>query len=244
MIWLLHIHYHIPHTMIPQYFLHNIPSATISNTAHYYFYLHCSSATRKFHSSSLLQHFHWYTMSTTSTILVMHYLVLFMDSLTLVSEQLKTAQFVWSDINADVRCWTCFCIRCQHAKVWRHTTASFSAFPVPDTRFDIIHIGQLPSRGFTYHVDHHTRWPEAIPLTLKLWFKPSSMTGFFALVSITDCGRQFESRLWTNLMSLLRHQFKSKPQPNPDTWMDTLALVLLGSQTAHLRNSSRGGITL
>ncbi len=72
---------------------------------------------------------------------------------------------------------------------------------------------------------------------------------------ITDQGRQFESRLWTNLMSLLgikrsrttayhpqsngmverfHRQLKAtlKAQPNPDAWMDSLPLILLGIRTA------------
>ena len=111
-------------------------------------------------------------------------------------------------------------------------------------------------------VDRFTRWPEAIPLTsitaeavarafISGWISrfgvPSSI--------VTDRGRQFESQLWSNLMALLgitrsrttsyhpqsngmverfHRQLKAalKAQPNPDDWMTSLPLVLLGIRTA------------
>ena len=71
---------------------------------------------------------------------------------------------------------------------------------------------------------------------------------------VTDCGHQFESKLWHNLMVLLdsrrtrttayhpqcnriverfHRQLKAalKAQPNPASWMDALPLVLLGIRT-------------
>ena len=133
------------------------------------------------------------------------------------TQKLITARFVWPGINADVRRWTRSCIQCQRAKVQRHTTAPLSAFPVPDARFDVIHIdlvGPLPpSRGFTYLltcVDRYTRWPEAIPLTsiTAEAVAQAFLTGWISRFGVpstivTDRGRQFESRLWTHLMSLL-----------------------------------------
>ena len=185
------------------------------------------------------------------------------------TQKLITARFVWPGINADVRRWTRSCIQCQRAKVQRHTTAPLTAFPVPDARFDVIHIdlvGPLPpSRGFTYLltcVDRYTRWPEAIPLTsiTAKAVAQAFLTGWISRFGVpstivTDRGRQFESRLWTNLMSLLgskrarttayhpqtngmverfHRQLKAalKAQPTPDTWIDTLPLVLLGLRTA------------
>ena len=185
------------------------------------------------------------------------------------TQKLITSRFVWPGINAEVRRWTRSCVQCQHAKIQRHTNAPLSSFPTPDARFDAIHIdlvGPLPpSRGFTYLltcVDRFTRWPKAIPLTditaetvaqvfLSGWISrfgvPSTIT--------TDRGRQFESRLWTSLMTLLgaqrsrttayhpqakgmverfHRQLKAalKAQPNPDAWRDTLPLILLGICTA------------
>ena len=111
-------------------------------------------------------------------------------------------------------------------------------------------------------VDRFTRWPEAIPLTsitaeavaqafLSGWI---SRFGVPSTI-ITDRGRQFESRLWNTLMSLtgskrarttayhpqtngmverFHRQLKAalKAQPQPDSWMDALPLVLLGIRTA------------
>ena len=185
------------------------------------------------------------------------------------TQKLITSRFVWPGINSDVRRWTRSCVQCQRAKVQRHTKTPLTSFPTPDSRFDVIHIdlvGPLPpSRGFTYlltYVDRFTRWPEAIPLTsitsdavaqafLSGWI---SRFGVPSTI-VTDRGRQFESHLWSNLMTLLgskrsrttayhpqangtverfHRQLKAalKAQPNPDAWMDSLPLILLGIRTA------------
>ena len=107
-------------------------------------------------------------------------------------------------------------------------------------------------------IDRFTRWPEAIPLTditaesvaaafLQGWISrfgvPSTVT--------TDRGAQFESALWSSLMQILgtkrlrttayhpianglierfhRHlKAALKCQPQPDRWMESLPLVMLG----------------
>ncbi len=107
-------------------------------------------------------------------------------------------------------------------------------------------------------IDRFTRWPEAIPLTditaesvavafLQGWISrfgvPSTVT--------TDRGAQFESALWSSLMQILgtkrlrttayhpmanglierfhRHlKAALKCQLQPDRWMDSLPLVMLG----------------
>ena len=184
------------------------------------------------------------------------------------TQKLITARFVWPGINADVRRWTRSCVQCQRAKIQRHSTAPLSPFTTPNARFDVIHIdlvGPLPpSRGFTYLltcVDRFTRWPEAIPLTcitaeavaqafLSGWI---SRFGVPSTI-VTDRGRQFESRCWNTLMTLLgskrarttsyhpqtsgmverfHRQLKAalKAQPQPDSWMDALPFVLLGIRT-------------
>ena len=185
------------------------------------------------------------------------------------TQKLITARFVWPGINADVRRWTRSCVQCQRAKIQRHSTAPLSSFPNPDARFAVIHIdlvGPLPpSRGFTYLltcVDRFTRWPEAIPLTCITAeaVAQAFLTGWISRFGVpstivTDRGRQFESRLWNTLMTLLgskrarttayhpqtngmverfHRQLKAalKAQPQPDSWMDALPLVLLGIRTA------------
>ena len=111
-------------------------------------------------------------------------------------------------------------------------------------------------------MDRFTRWPEAIPLSsitteaiaqafLSGWI---SRFGVPSTI-ITDRGRQFESQLWNNLLSMIgckrsrttsyhpqtngmverfhRHLKSAiKAQPNPNAWMDTLPLILLGIRTS------------
>ena len=185
------------------------------------------------------------------------------------TQKLITARFVWPGINADVRRWTRSCVQCQRAKIQRHSTAPLSSFPPPDARFDVIHIdlvGPLPpSQGFTYLltcVDRFTRWPEAIPLTCITaeTVAQAFLSGWISRFGVpstivTDRGQQFESQLWSTLMTLLgskrarttayhpqtngmverfHRQLKAalKAQTQPDSWMEALPLVLLGIRTA------------
>ena len=138
---------------------------------------------------------------------------------------------MWPGINADVRRWTRSCVQCQRAKIQRHSTASFSSFPNPGARFDVIYIdlvGPLPpSRGYIYLltcVDRFTRWPEAIPLTgitadvvaqafLSGWI---SRFGVPSTI-VTDRGRQFKSQLWKALMTLLRSKRARATAYHPQT---------------------------
>ena len=185
------------------------------------------------------------------------------------TQKLITSRFAWPGINADVRRWTRSCVQCQRAKVQRHFRSPPSSFPVPDARFDIVHIdlvGPLPpSRGFTYLltcVDRFTRWPEVIALTTSTTdvVARAFLSGWISRFGVpstivTDRGRQFESHLWSNLMTLLgskrarttayhpqanglverfHRQLKVslKAYHNPTAWMDALPLVLLGVRTA------------
>ena len=111
-------------------------------------------------------------------------------------------------------------------------------------------------------VDRFSRWPDAIPLSqitaeavaqafLHGWISHFGVPSTI----ITDRGRQFESRLWGTLMAFIgsrracttayhpqtngmverfHRQLKAalKAQPQPDSWMDALPLVLLGIHTA------------
>ena len=117
-------------------------------------------------------------------------------------------------------------------------------------------------------VNCFTRGPEAIPLTtttadavaqalLSGWI---ARFGVYSTI-ITDRGCQFESQLWNTLMTLLgikrarttayrpqtngmverfHRQLKSalKAHHNPDSWMDSLPLVVLGICTAIKEDTS------
>ena len=184
------------------------------------------------------------------------------------TQRLVTARFFWPGMNTDVRHWTRSCLRCQRSKIYRHTTTPLTIFNNPDVRFDHIHldlVGPLPpSQGYTYLltcIDRFTRWPGAIPISdssadtvaqafISRWIArfgvPSTIT--------TDRGQQFESTLWTQLMTLLgtrrirttayhpianglverfHRQLKAalKCSQNPIQWIKALPMVLLGIRT-------------
>ena len=96
-------------------------------------------------------------------------------------------------------------------------THPLSTFPVPDARFQEIHldiVGPLPpSTGFSYLltcVDQFSRWPEAFPMTditaetAAQTFISGWITCFGVPATVTtDRGRQFESQLWRQLTQLL-----------------------------------------
>ena len=88
------------------------------------------------------------------------------DSCHLISER-----YVWPNMKRDIACWTRTCHHCQQSKVQRHVKAPLKAFPLPDCRFDSIHVDIVrplpPSKGYTYLftcIERHTRWSEAIPM--------------------------------------------------------------------------------
>ena len=133
------------------------------------------------------------------------------------TQKLIASRYVWPGMNTDIRKWARCCIQCQRAKVQRHTITPLAQIPMPDTRFDVVHIdlvGPLPpSHGYTYLltcVDRFTRWPEALPLS-TITAEAVARTFVHGWVArfgipstiVTDRGRQFESHLWKALMSLL-----------------------------------------
>ena len=186
------------------------------------------------------------------------------------SQQLMTSRFVWTGINTDVRLWTRTCLKCQASKVTRHTHSSPGTFAPVSTRFEHVHIdlvGPLPfSRGYRYLltcVDRFTRWPEAAPLadittdSVARAFIETWVSRFGVPLSLTsDRGSQFESNVWSRMMSLLGiSRFRTTsyhPQANGmverfhrqlkaslaassssrEKWADSLPLTLLGIRTA------------
>ena len=132
------------------------------------------------------------------------------------TKQLVAAKFVWPGLRKQVGIWAKTCLRCQAAKVHRHTTAPVDQFVPATRRFDHIHVdivGPLPpSQNYRYLltvVDRFTRWPEAIPLvdaqrtTCAKALALHWIARFGVPAELTsDRGSQFTSELWATLSQL------------------------------------------
>ncbi|ROT79028.1 hypothetical protein C7M84_002244 [Penaeus vannamei] len=80
------------------------------------------------------------------------------------TQHLIRSKVVWPAINKDVRQWCRSCLECQRNKIHRHTKFPLQTFPIPDSRFQHIHIdivGPLPmDDGYSYiltMIDRFTR---------------------------------------------------------------------------------------
>lgn len=126
-------------------------------------------------------------------------------------------KFVWPAMDKTIREWVRTCLRCQRAKIHRHTKNAPERIPVPDQRFEHVHldiIGPLPlCQGNRYCltiIDRFSRWPEAVPLadvtaeTVASAFYNNWVARFGAPSTITtDQGSQFEARLFTALTNMI-----------------------------------------
>ena len=133
------------------------------------------------------------------------------------TRKLLSSKFVWPSLAKDAATWTRACIPCQSSKIKRHTHAPVQDFPVPDARFQHVHVdlvGPLPpSHGFTYLftiIDRFTRWPEAIPIsdTSAVSLARAFISGWIARFGVpttvtSDRGPQFTSDVWSNVTRLL-----------------------------------------
>ena len=148
------------------------------------------------------------------------------------SVRLLTERFVWPRIKADARAWTKMCLKCQRAKIGRHTNAPLGEFLPTDERFKHIHIditGPLPTcEGQSYLltcIDRFSRWYEALPMPDMSAYTTAKtfLAGWVARYGVpervtTDRGRQFESDLFHKLSQLLGtkniHTTAYHPQAN------------------------------
>lgn len=185
------------------------------------------------------------------------------------SKIMITARYVWWRMKKDITEWARTCLDCQRAKVGRHTSPPVGQMPLPAARFQHLHVdlvGPLPmSQGFQFVftiVDRFTRWPEVIPVS-----DMSAETCARALLSqwisrfgvphniVSDRGRQFTSKLWEKLASLLGVSLATTTAYHPQSngmverfhrqlkasltarlvdseWMAALPLILLAIRTA------------
>jgi hypothetical protein len=131
--------------------------------------------------------------------------------------RLVSAKFCWPKMAKQVRLFARQCISCQKAKVSTHIHLAPASIPVPQRRFEHLHVdivGPLPtSSGFSYLftvIDCTTRWPEAIPLSgiSAAECAAALFTGWIQRFGVpayitSDRGTQFASGLWAVLCELL-----------------------------------------
>lgn len=133
------------------------------------------------------------------------------------TRKMVTERFFWPGMNSDISKWAKTCVKCQRAKVGRHTISEYESFESSDRmqhlNVDIIGPLTISEDGYRYCVtliDRGTRWPEAFPIkditaetVAKVIYEgwitrygcPSRLT--------TDQGRQFESQLFNDLLKYL-----------------------------------------
>ena len=148
------------------------------------------------------------------------------------SRRLITARYVWPNISRDVSTWAKQCLNCQRAKVQKHVHLKPDVFPVPNCRFQHIHVdlvGPLPPSGGFSHlftiVDRTTRWLEAVPVS-STSAEACAEALFAAWISrfgvpehiTSDRGTQFASAVWAALGKRLgislHHTTAFHPQSN------------------------------
>lgn len=190
-----------------------------------------------------------------------------------VTDRMIRQRYVWPNMHRDIATWCKSCIECQQSKISRNVKTIPSHFAPPDGRFDQVHIdivGPLPNcEGYTYcltMMDRFSRWVEAVPMaetsvkTVARVFYDNWVARYGTPRLITtDQGAQFESRLFSALLSLIgcdrirttpyhpasnglierwHRCFKAAIMCHKDkNWVRVLSTVLLGLRS-HVRSDT------
>lgn len=133
--------------------------------------------------------------------------------------KLISDKYVWPNMRREVLRWSKECIPCQRSKISRHVKLIPKHSPMPDARFEHIHVDiiHLPEvNGFKYCltvIDRFSRFPMAFPmknvlastvadLLFNQWFCLFGTPRFIS----TDRGSQFESELFDYLAIIMGTQ--------------------------------------
>ncbi|KAK7576094.1 hypothetical protein V9T40_012380 [Parthenolecanium corni] len=181
--------------------------------------------------------------------------------------KLMTSRFVWPKIKSEVFNWAKACHGCQLSKIGKRTKTPIGNFK-PTQRFKHVHVdivGPLPmSHGKKYlmtMIDRATRWPEAVPMddisaesvTRILYHTWVARFGVPENIT-TDQGRQFESRLFSQLAKFIGAKKNTTTAYHPQSngkverwhralkasimaadvtnWVDALPTILLGLRSS------------
>jgi len=190
---------------------------------------------------------------------------------TKVSVKLMSSKYVWPNMRKDITSWVSECVRCKKAKVTRHNKAPIQSFPDSSGKFNEVHVdlvGPLPTNKNCKYlltmIDRYTRWVEAIPLPD---ITTETIVDAFLLhwvarygpprCLVSDRGAQFESRMWSEVMTqlgihkhrttsyhpcsnglverfhrTLKDAFRAHANDDGQTWLNKLPHILLATRNA------------